>query len=271
MTSTTWWRCSRRAATPGPSCPRAPARATGGAVAPRAGIVLNVEALDPSRRSTCSRARSSAPASSTRPQGRGRRGRPLLPARPRVVGDLHDRRQRRDERGRAVLREVRRDRRLRARLQVVLPGGEVIRTGHRTAKGVAGSTSPASSWARRAPSVSSRRPSCGSLRRPTPRSTALAIFDTLSRPAPASSHCGSSRPALPARAHGPPASDAVHALADFGFPDDCAGMLLVQSDRPGGTTPTTCRGMRTSSPTQAPRTSQWPRTRGSRSCSQVGA
>ena len=46
--------------------------------------------------------------------GRGR-ARPVVPARPVVVRDLLDRRQRRHQRGRAVLREVRRDHRLRPR------------------------------------------------------------------------------------------------------------------------------------------------------------
>ena len=48
-------------------------------------------------------------------QGRRRGGRPGLPTGPGVVRELHDRRQRRDERGRALLREVRGDGRLRPR------------------------------------------------------------------------------------------------------------------------------------------------------------
>ncbi len=49
---------------------------------------------------------------------RGGRARPALPARPELVGVVHDRRQRGDQRRRHVLREVRRHRRVRAR-----PGG----------------------------------------------------------------------------------------------------------------------------------------------------
>ena len=49
-----------------------------------------------------------------RGQGRGRRSRAVVSARPVLVRDLLDRRQRGDERGRAVLRQVRRHHRLRA-------------------------------------------------------------------------------------------------------------------------------------------------------------
>lgn len=50
-----------------------------------------------------------------RGQGGVRRARPVVPARPVVVRDLLDRRQRRDQRRRPVLRQVRRHHRLRAR------------------------------------------------------------------------------------------------------------------------------------------------------------
>ena len=53
--------------------------------------------------------------SSTTPCGPRGEERPLVPARPGEPGDQHDRRQRRHERRRHLLREVRRDARLRAR------------------------------------------------------------------------------------------------------------------------------------------------------------
>ena len=71
--------------------------------------------------------------------GRGGAARPLLPARPQLARPLHPRRQRGRERRRAAGAQVRRHPRLRARARArCCPTGEMLRTGHRTIKGVAG-------------------------------------------------------------------------------------------------------------------------------------
>ena len=94
-------------------------------------------------------------------------------------------------------------------LQVVLPGGELMRTGHRTAKGVAGYDLTGlvvgsegtlgvvtEVVLRLEPAPDPHRPSL------------LEIIDRTS-------------------------VRAIQSFGDFGFPDDCAAVLLVQSDRPG--------------------------------------
>ena len=123
-------------------------------------------------------------------------------------------------------------------LQVVLPGGEVIRTGHRTAKGVAGLDltglfvgSEGTLGRRHARSSTRLVPA------PDPALTVLATFDSLEpasrghrRPAPrapralAWSSCSTAPPSRPCRRSPTTAS-----------PADCAAALLVQSDRPGHT------------------------------------
>ena len=119
-------------------------------------------------------------------------------------------------------------------LEVVLPGGERIRTGKRTAKGVVGYDLTGlfvgsegtlgvvtSAWVRLVPA-------------PDPALTALATFDSLD---------DAVRGVLALRAdrHRPSLLEfldrasiaAVQAIGDFGFPSGCEAALLVQSDRPG--------------------------------------
>ena len=124
-------------------------------------------------------------------------------------------------------------------LEVVLPGGEVMRTGHRTAKGVAGYDLTGlfvgsegtlgvvtEAVVRLAPA-------------PDPALTALAVFDSLDAAV-------AGIVALRLDPHRPCLLEiidrtsvrAIQAFGDFGFPDDCAAVLLVQSDRPA-TSPTT--------------------------------
>jgi len=119
-------------------------------------------------------------------------------------------------------------------LEVVLPGGEQIRTGKRTAKGVAGFDLTGlfvgsegtlgvvtSAWVRLVPA-------------PDPALTALATFDSLD---------AAVRGVLALRAerHRPSLLEfldrasigAIQTVGDFGFPSGCEAALLVQSDRPG--------------------------------------
>lgn len=119
-------------------------------------------------------------------------------------------------------------------LEVVLPGGEVLRTGRRTAKGVAG-------YDLTGLFVGSE----GTLGVVTeavlrlvplgdPALTVLAVFPTLE-------HTVAGITALREQRHTPslvelldgPSIAAVQAYGDYGFPADAAGLLLVQSDRPG--------------------------------------
>jgi glycolate oxidase len=119
-------------------------------------------------------------------------------------------------------------------LQVVLPGGEVMRTGHRTAKGVAGYDLPGlfvgseGTLGVVTEAVVRLEPA------PDPALTALAVFDSLDAAV-------AGIVALRLDPHRPCLLEiidrasvrAIQAFGDFGFPDDCAAVLLVQSDRPG--------------------------------------
>lgn len=121
-------------------------------------------------------------------------------------------------------------------LEVVLPGGEVMRTGHRTAKGVAGfdltglvvgSEGTLGVVTR----VVTRLEPLGD-----PALTALATFASLDDAVRAVT-------ALRLDRHRPSlleildraSIEAVQAVGDFGFPADCEAVLLVQSDRAGHT------------------------------------
>jgi len=121
-------------------------------------------------------------------------------------------------------------------LDVVLPGGELIRTGHRTVKGVAGYDLTglfvgSEGTLGVVTSVVTRL-----IPAPDPALTALATFDSLDDAAGAVV-------ALRADRHRPSLLEfldratiaAVQALADYGFPEDCAAALIVSSDRPGHT------------------------------------
>jgi glycolate oxidase len=119
-------------------------------------------------------------------------------------------------------------------LEVVLPGGELIRTGHRTGKGTAGYdltglfVGSEGTLGVVTSIVTKLIPA------PDPALTALATFDSLDR-------ATDGVLALRRDRHRPSLLEfldrativAVQAVADFGFPNDCAAALIVQSDRPG--------------------------------------
>jgi glycolate dehydrogenase FAD-linked subunit len=121
-------------------------------------------------------------------------------------------------------------------LQVVLPGGEVIRTGRRTAKGVAGLDLTGLFVGSEGTLGVITEVTVKLLPAPDPALTALATFDSLE---------GASRAILALRAdrHRPSlielldgaTIDAIQALADYGYPEDTAAALIVQSDRVGHT------------------------------------
>ncbi|MEO7449033.1 MAG: FAD-linked oxidase C-terminal domain-containing protein [Humibacillus sp.] len=119
-------------------------------------------------------------------------------------------------------------------LQVVLPGGELMRTGHRTAKGVAGYdltglvVGSEGTLGVVTEAVLRLEPA------PDPALTALGVFASLDAAV-------AGIVALRRDPHRPCLLEiidrtsvrAIQAFGDFGFPDDCAAVLLVQSDRPG--------------------------------------
>jgi glycolate oxidase len=119
-------------------------------------------------------------------------------------------------------------------LQVVLPGGEVIRTGHRTAKGVAGLDLTGLFVGSEGTLGVITEVTARLVPAPDPALTVLATFDSLAAASRAIV-------ALRRERHLPnlielldrAAIGAVQSLADYGFPEDCAAMILVQSDRPG--------------------------------------
>ena len=121
-------------------------------------------------------------------------------------------------------------------LEVVLPGGEVIRTGRRTAKGVAGLDLTGLFVGSEGTLGVVTQITARLVPAPDPALTALATFDSLE---PASEAIS----ALRRERHRPSLVElmdaasiaAVQALADYGFPGDCAAALIVQSDRPGHT------------------------------------
>ena len=101
----------------------------------------------------------------------GRRARPLVPARPRELPHLDDRRQRRDERGRHLLREVRRDPRLRARpARSCSPTATWWRSAAAPRRASPATTSPRSWSGPRARSASSPRSRCSCCRSADARS-----------------------------------------------------------------------------------------------------
>ncbi|GGK66567.1 FAD-binding oxidoreductase [Ornithinimicrobium pekingense] len=119
-------------------------------------------------------------------------------------------------------------------LEVVLPGGEVMRTGRRTAKGVAG-------YDLTGLFVGSE----GTLGVVTeavlrlvplgdPPLTVLAVFPSLAATMAGVTALRESRhtPSLVELLDGP-SVDAVQDYGDYGFPRGSGGVLLVQSDRPG--------------------------------------
>ncbi len=118
-------------------------------------------------------------------------------------------------------------------LEIVLPGGEVVRTGHRTGKGVAGLDLTglfvgSEGTLGLVTSVVVRL-----VPAPDPSLVALATFASLDAAA-------AGVVALRRDRHRPALLEfldrativAVQAVADYGFPQDCAAALIVSSDRP---------------------------------------
>jgi glycolate oxidase len=121
-------------------------------------------------------------------------------------------------------------------LDVVLPGGELVRTGHRTLKGVAGYDLTGLFVGSEGTLGVVTSVVAKLIPAPDPALTALATFSSLDAAAGAVV-------ALRADRHRPSQLEvldratiaAVQALADYGFPQDCAAALIVSSDRPGHT------------------------------------
>ncbi|MDE9366264.1 FAD-linked oxidase C-terminal domain-containing protein [Luteipulveratus sp. YIM 133132] len=121
-------------------------------------------------------------------------------------------------------------------LEVVLAGGEVIRTGRRTAKGVAGLDLTGLFVGSEGQLGVVTEAVLRLVPASDPPLTALATFASLA---------DATRGLLALRndRHGPnllevldgPSLRAIQAMQDFGFPEDAAAALLVQSDRPGST------------------------------------
>ncbi|AKU17366.1 FAD-binding oxidoreductase [Luteipulveratus mongoliensis] len=118
-------------------------------------------------------------------------------------------------------------------LEVVLAGGEVIRTGRRTAKGVAGLDLTGLFVGSEGQLGVVTEVVVRLVPATDPPLTALATFTSLDDAAKA-------LVALRAERHGPNLLEvldrsslvAIQAMEDFGFPQDAEAVLLVQSDRP---------------------------------------
>lgn len=118
-------------------------------------------------------------------------------------------------------------------LEVVLAGGEVIRTGRRTAKGVAGLDLTGLFVGSEGTLGVVTEAVLTLVPAPDPALTALATFDTLAAAseAIAALRRDRHRPSLlEFLDHGSIA--AIQAVADYGFPEGSAAVLLVQADRP---------------------------------------
>jgi len=121
-------------------------------------------------------------------------------------------------------------------LEVVLAGGEVIRTGRRTAKGVAGLDLTGLFVGSEGTLGVVTEVVVKLVPAPDPALTALATFGSLSAASDAIV-------ALRRERHRPSLLEllddvsiaAVQSVSDFGFPGDCAAVLIVQADRPGHT------------------------------------
>ncbi|WP_270887619.1 FAD-binding oxidoreductase [Pedococcus sp. 5OH_020] len=121
-------------------------------------------------------------------------------------------------------------------LEVVLAGGEVMRTGRRTAKGVAGLDLTGLFVGSEGTLGVVTEATLRLLPAPDPALTVLATFATLGEASEAILRLRRDR-------HRPSLLElldatsiaAVQSIADFGFPAGCAAALIVQSDRPGHT------------------------------------
>jgi glycolate oxidase len=121
-------------------------------------------------------------------------------------------------------------------LQVVLPGGEVIRTGRRTAKGVAGYDLTGLFVGSEGTLGVVTEVVARLIPRPAPALTALATFDSLDAAARAilALRADPHRPSIAELLDGASIA-AVQQLGDYGYPEGTAAALLVQSDRDGHT------------------------------------
>ena len=121
-------------------------------------------------------------------------------------------------------------------LDVVLPGGELVHTGHRTGKGVAGLDLTGLFVGSEGTLGVVTAVVARLIPAPDPALTALATFDSLDAAA-------AGVVALRRDRHRPSLLEfldrativAVQAVADYGFPQGCAAALIVSSDRPGHT------------------------------------
>ena len=118
-------------------------------------------------------------------------------------------------------------------LEIVLPGGEVVRTGHRTGKGVAGLDLTGLFVGSEGTLGVVTSVVVRLVPAPDPSLVALATFASLDAAA-------AGVVALRRDRHRPALLEfldrativAVQAVADYGFPQDCAAALIVSSDRP---------------------------------------
>ena len=119
-------------------------------------------------------------------------------------------------------------------LQVVLPGGEVIRTGRRTAKGVAGYDLTGLFVGSEGTLGVVTEVVARLIPRPAPALTALATFGSLDAAARAilALRRDPHRPSIAELLDGASIA-AVQQLGDYGYPEGTAAALLVQSDRDG--------------------------------------
>ena len=119
-------------------------------------------------------------------------------------------------------------------LEVVLPDGRLLRTGRRTAKGVTGYDLTGLFVGSEGTLGVVTKVIAKLVPKPETALTALATFDSLEAASQAivALRRVAARPSLMEFLDGPSIA-CIQALADFGFPQDCATALLVQSDRTG--------------------------------------
>ncbi|MCK0111546.1 FAD-binding protein [Ornithinimicrobium sp. F0845] len=119
-------------------------------------------------------------------------------------------------------------------LEVVLPGGEVMRTGRRTAKGVTGYDLTGLFVGSEGTLGVVTEAVLRLIPAPDPALTVLAVFDTLEATMAGVAALREQRhtPSLVELLDGPSIA-AIQEFGDYGFPADAGGVLLVQSDRIG--------------------------------------
>ncbi len=119
-------------------------------------------------------------------------------------------------------------------LEVVLPGGEVITTGRRTAKGVTGYDLTGLFVGSEGTLGVVTEAVLRLIPAPDPALTVLAVFDSLEQTMAGVAALRELRhtPCLLELLDGPSIA-AIQAYGDYGFPAEAGGVLLVQSDRVG--------------------------------------